>query len=116
MGMDLDGVCALTGVRGLFVLSGLFGQFFRRQAFRDEGRIAADRCVYVAPILPELVPAALPACVRYIPLRGGIAHGVSSANGTRKSLDSYSVRILLGRGGWTEPTGTEGTPFEISVR
>ena len=72
---------AAAGIRAVFVLSRLFGQFLRRQAFRDEGRIAAHRRLHAAPVVPQLVPAALSVRVRHFPLRGGISHGICSANG-----------------------------------
>ena len=47
-------------IRAVFVLSRLFGEFFRRQTLRDEGRIAAHGRVHAAAVVPQLVPAALP--------------------------------------------------------
>ena len=35
---------------------------------------------------------------------------------TGKFRDPNSVRILLGRSGWTEPARAERTSFEVSLR
>ncbi len=55
------------------LLPRLFREFLRWQTLRDEGRVAANGCVHVAAILPELVPAALSVRLRDIPLRGRLA-------------------------------------------
>ena len=107
----------LAGIPAVFVLSRLLGQFLRRQAFRDEGRIAADGCVHVAPIVPQLVPAALPARVRHFPLRGGIDPWHRLREWQRQvPRPRRSLEFCVRRGGGTEPAGAERASFEIPVR
>ncbi len=60
VGVDFHAVQAISGVSAVSFLSGLFGEFFRRSALRDEGRVGADGRLPVAPFVPELVPTALP--------------------------------------------------------
>src|ERR1700733_3754491 len=60
VGVDLHFVQAVSGASTVFFLSGLFGEFFRRSALRDEGRVSTDGIVSAAAFVPELVPTALP--------------------------------------------------------
>ena len=82
---------SLAWIQAFLVLSRLLGQFFRRQTFRDEGRIAANRCLHAAAIFPQLVPAALPARVRYFPLHGGIDHGIALRECRPQALRAQSL-------------------------
>src|ERR1700730_17326824 len=67
--MDAHGVCALCRVSAIFFLSRVFREFLRWEALRDEGRVAAHSRMHVTAVVPELVPAEVPVCAGYIPLR-----------------------------------------------
>src|ERR1700730_6341134 len=70
MGMDAHGIRTVPGFQGRVFLSWIFGEFFRWQALRDEGRLAADCGMHVAPVISKLVSTALPIRICDIPLRG----------------------------------------------
>src|SRR5882762_6387162 len=72
VGVDADGVRAVSGVYADAVLSRVFRKFFRRQALRYEGWLAAHRGVHAAAVVPKLVPASLSVRLRNVPLRRGL--------------------------------------------
>src|SRR6266849_526000 len=74
--MDAHRVCAAAGVRTDAVLSWLLCEFLRRKALRDERGIAAHCRLHVTALLPQLVPAALPVCLRNFSLRGRVNRNV----------------------------------------
>src|SRR5690348_9219108 len=86
MGMDRDAVRSVSRIRGVSILSRLLGEFFRRQAFRNERRVVADGGVHAAAILSQLVPAALSVRVREIPDGGGVA----MATAARMQIESIA--------------------------
>jgi len=47
VGVDADRIRAVSGVYADAILSKLFRKFFRRQALRDEGWLAAHRSVHL---------------------------------------------------------------------
>src|SRR5207249_4688998 len=49
-------------------------QFLRRQALRNERRLAPHGCVHAAAVVPKLVPAPLSLRLRDIPLRRGLTN------------------------------------------
>ena len=73
LGVDLDGVRAVSRVRADARISGILGRLLRRAALRPEGRVAGDRPRAPAPQLPELVPSNLPLRLRRVP-DGGRRH------------------------------------------
>src|SRR5882672_4966443 len=72
VGVDTDGVRAVSGVYADAILSKLFRKFLRRQTLRDEGRLAAHRSVHAPALFPKLVPTALSVRLRNVPLRRGL--------------------------------------------
>src|ERR1039457_1169338 len=64
MGVDLDAVRWVSGVRTAPVLCRLLQEFLRRRALCIERRIAADRVLFSAALFPELVSSRLPICLR----------------------------------------------------
>src|ERR1700680_3847612 len=73
MGMDAHGIRTVPGIQGHVFLPRIFGEFFRRQALRDEGRLTANCGVHVASVISKLVSAALPLRICDFPLRGRLS-------------------------------------------
>src|SRR5579859_1928610 len=68
MGMDLQPLWAVRGISAVSVLSRVFRQFLRRKALRAQRRLDAHRRQYAAPVVSQLVSAALPIHLRGISL------------------------------------------------
>src|SRR5579863_315279 len=66
VGMDFEPLRASSRLPAVSVLRRLFRQLLRRHALCDEGWVATHGTVHAPPIFPELVPAALPICLRGI--------------------------------------------------
>src|ERR1700681_1369038 len=66
MGMDIEPLRAFPRVPPVSLLRRLFGELLRWHALCVEGRLATHRKEHAAAILPQLVPAALPICLRGI--------------------------------------------------
>ena len=73
LGVDVVAVRAVPGVRADAVVSRVLRRLLRRRALRAEGRVAGDARRARAPQLPQLVPPALPVCLRHVPLRASDA-------------------------------------------
>src|SRR5207249_10200764 len=67
MGVDVDGLRAVSGLRPDAIVSGVFRRVLRRRALRDEGSVAGDRARAGPPQLPQLVPAELSVRVCDVP-------------------------------------------------
>jgi hypothetical protein len=66
LGVDLNAVRPVSGIRAIPVLRRLLQEFLRRRALCIERRIAADRGLFPAALFPELVSARLPLCLRQL--------------------------------------------------
>src|SRR4030095_9092604 len=82
-GVDALGFRTPARIRAAVILPRVFCEFFRRETLRDEGGLAAHRRLYAPALLPQLVPGALPVCIRDVSLRGRISKLV--ANPVRES-------------------------------
>src|ERR1700686_5229452 len=69
MGMDAHAVRAISRFPAIFVLSGIFRKFLRRETFRHERRIAAHGRLHAPAIVSQLVPASLSVCLCEVSLR-----------------------------------------------
>ena len=93
LGVDLDGVRAVAGLRAVSVLPRLLGRILRRAALRDERRVAADGGMHAAAEFPQLVPAALPIRLCGIPLRRRVVEGARRGSGC-KSIRHCAPAVL----------------------
>src|SRR5688572_9455771 len=71
--MDRERVRAFPGFLGAALVPAILGRLLRRRAFRAQGRIPGDRNRAAAADFPQLVPPAISARLRDVPLRA--AHG-----------------------------------------
>src|ERR1700726_3096687 len=101
--MDAPRVCAAAGFRTDAVLSWLLCEFLRRKALRDERGIAAHCRLHVAALLPQLVPAALPVCLRNFSLRrrvkiakSGLGAEMSSQTAQQLVLSDFALDVRDG--------------------
>src|SRR5262245_48207197 len=97
--MDANDFCAASWLCAYALLSWLLSEFFRREALRYEGRLAAHGRVHVAALFPELVPAALSIRLRSISVRGRIIlehKQVTLALGSRDDRPSPFAKGSLG--------------------
>src|SRR5882762_8859782 len=119
MGVDADRVRVFSGIHFDALLSGLLREFLRRQALCDEGRLAADRCLHAATIVPKLVSAALPVRLRNVPLRRGlIKPKPGRPHGDACTVTSEPARVCICSGRAQEPyqAWTARTSIKILVR
>src|SRR5580658_3664850 len=103
MGVDIEPVRAVSRLSAVFVLSRLLGRLFRWQTLRDERGIRAHCCVYVAPLVPQLVPAPLPVCLRRISLREQLIRSEDSMLTQAFTTDINSDLLADVRLGLTKP-------------
>src|SRR5580658_8149513 len=64
LGVDCHQVWPVRGFSAHAVLSGVLARLLRRRTLRTERWVARDGCLYVAPFIPQLVPAQLSLCLR----------------------------------------------------
>src|SRR5258706_15305344 len=102
MGMDGQRVRPLPRIPGAPRLRGVFGQLLRRGAFRPEGGLAPHGGLHVAPVVPELVPAALSLRLRRLPHHrlSRVAVRVEAARAAHSILtDELALDVRAGLGG-----------------
>src|ERR1700724_1518455 len=116
MGMDAHGVRTVPGLQGHVFLPWVFGEFFRRQALRDEGRLAANCGVHVAPVISKLVSAALPVRICDIPLRGRLSQKERVLYVDPNPVISTRIGICRGGSRGINQERSERATVEVFVR
>src|SRR2546423_11440510 len=100
MGEDQHAFLPVRGISAVHVLSRVLRGFFRRQAFRFEGRIAENRSLAGSSIVSQLVSAVLSERLRDLPLRRELEARLSRPPGNPISIVEFEADV---RAGLTKP-------------
>src|SRR6267142_7052261 len=101
MGMDLDPVWPVRRVRGFFLLPGIFGRLLssrrpQRDPLRHEGGVASHRGPSGAAVVSELVPAALSAHLRDLPVRDDMTAKLLTSVIQPAALNEFAAEVRAG--------------------
>src|ERR1700676_252802 len=116
MGMDTHGIRTVPRLQVHVFLPWIFGEFFRWQALRDEGRLTANCGVHVASVISKLVSTTLPIRICNIPLRGRLSQKERVLYADSKPLNSTRIGIRRGSSRGINQERTAGATVEVFVR